>query len=105
MNSDYGIYYVYGKSLTTLPDDFQSKEASRYLGAINMMAEFTRQRHKLQFVCDWLEQNSLSDGRYDMGKDVKDNFYFPLADDWRKVERRIFDCTYRIKQIMKKIND
>ena len=104
LGSEFGIYYVYNRPLSMLPTDFHSKEASRYLAAIDLMADFSEQRHKLGFVSEWIENNRLVDGRWDMGTKIKDNVYFPLSDNWRKADRRINDCTYYINRILMKIN-
>lgn len=103
LDSDFGIYYISENPLKVLPKDFQSKQTSRYLAAIDMMAEFKKQREKLTFVCDWLESKRLDNGSWDMGKEIKDNVYFPLSDDWRKPERRVNDCTYSIDRLLRKI--
>ncbi|MFQ9514233.1 MAG: hypothetical protein ACLRZ9_00250 [Eubacterium sp.] len=43
---DCGIYYIYDKKLSVLPECFESKEASRYLAAIEMLAQYKQTRHK-----------------------------------------------------------
>jgi hypothetical protein len=104
MSSEYGIYYVYNQPLKILPKVFKSKETSRYLAAIDLMADFHDQSHKLRYVSEWLENNRLDDGRWDMGKSIKDSIYFPLSDNWRREDCRIDDCTYYINRILKKIS-
>lgn len=100
-----GIYYLgSGRPLNQLPNCFESKEASRYLGAIEVMAQYKSDQcwSKLQFVADWLYKHQSADETWDMGAAAKDSLYFPLSDGWRKEERRK-DCTYRIQKIVHKI--
>lgn len=100
-----GIYYIYDKKLSVLPENFESKEASRYLAAIEMLAQYKHARYKLDFVVDWLNENRDENGNWDMGKTVNDKLYFPLSDDWRKKETREVDCTERIEKLMTKLLD
>ena len=100
LNFDKGIYYIYDSKLTAPPQEFQSKNASRYLGAIELLVRYKHTRHKLSFVADWLNDNRSENGKWDMGKSVNDKLYFPLSDDWRKSETREADCTERIEKIL-----
>ncbi len=102
LNHESGIYYIYGESLSHPPQDFQSKQASRYLGAIELLAAYHNPhcKAKLKFVGEWLDQNRDPDGLWDMGSSVKDGIYFPLSDSWRTIEARKQDCTYRITKLI-----
>ena len=100
LNFDKGIYYIYDGMLTVPPQEFQSKNASRYLGAIELLVRYKHARQKLSFVSDWLNANRNENGKWDMGKSVNDKLYFPLSDDWRKSETREADCTERIAKIL-----
>lgn len=95
-----GIYYVYDKALSTLPLRFESREASRYLGAIELLSNYASAKGQLHFVADWLLDNRNSNGKWDMGKTVNDKVYFPLSDDWRKQKTRETDCTERITALL-----
>lgn len=103
LNTDCGIYYIYDKKLKVLPEVFESKDASRYLAAIEMLAKYKHTRHKLDFVVDWLNDNRNENGNWDMGKAVNDKLYFPLSDDWRKKETREADCTECIEKLMSEL--
>ena len=105
LNADCGIYYIYDRKLSILPEVFESKEASRYLAAIEMLAQYKHARKKLDFVADWLNENRNENGKWDMGKAVNDKLYFPLSDDWRKKETREKDCTERIGKLMSELLD
>ncbi len=95
-----GIYYLCEGRLSDTPSAFQSRHASRYLGAMELLAEYyPRQRDKLRFVRDWLYENEAG-GYWDMGGSVKDNVYFPLSDDWRKRATREADCTERVEILL-----
>ena len=98
-----GIYYIYGSPITKLPEMFESKQASHYLGAVELLAEYSCAGEKLAYVADWLEANRKTSGKWDMGPAVKDHVYFPLSDDWRSRDSRENDCTERISQLMKKL--
>lgn len=97
---DSGIYYIYDNKLSVLPEKFESKEASRYLAAMEMLAKYKSARYKLDFVVDWLNENRNENGNWDMGKAVNDKLYFPLSDNWRNIEKREADCTERIGKLM-----
>ena len=98
-----GIYYIYEKPINQLPEDFHTRQASCYLAAIELLAEYKTAKEKLGFVADWLEKNKDENGQWDMGTKVKDNIYFPLSDSWRKETYRKEDCTQRITELLKKL--
>lgn len=95
-----GVYYVYEDRLADLPLVFESKEASRYLAAVELLSQYRCANHQLEFVVDWLNGKKNECGKWDMGHVVKDNVYFPLSDDWRKPETREADCTERISAVL-----
>lgn len=94
-----GIYYVYENRLDGVPDEFQSKKASRYLAAIELLARYESGKDKLSFAYDWLKANQQTDGTWDMGAAAKDGVYFPLSDRWDKITR-ITDSTHRIGKLI-----
>lgn len=96
-----GISYIYDGLLTLLPETFASKQTSRYLAAIELLVGYQKNKHKLQFVVDWLEGNKDKNGQWDFGNKAKDGIYFPLSDSWRKDEFRKADCTERIIDLLK----
>ncbi|MDD4112613.1 MAG: hypothetical protein PHC56_06225 [Herbinix sp.] len=100
-----GIYYIYGEQLSILPSEFKSKEASRYLAAIELLSEYRNLgcNEKLMFVVDWLNINKEQEEGWDMGPTVKDGVKFPLSDSWRSRELRIKDCTHRISELIENI--
>lgn len=57
-----GIYYIYDKPLNQPPKIFTSKKASRYLAALELLADYPLAREKLGFALDWLESNRGADG-------------------------------------------
>ena len=93
-----GIYYVYENKLDGVPDEFQSKKASRYLAAIELLARYESGKDKLSFAYNWLKANQQTDGTWDMGAAAKDGVYFPLSDRWDKTTR-ITDSTHRIGKL------
>ena len=93
-----GIYYVYENRLDSVPYEFQSKKTSRYLAAIELLAQYESGKDKLSFVFEWLKANQQADGTWDMGAASKDGVYFPLSDRWDKTTR-ITDSTYRIRKL------
>lgn len=103
LNKENGIYYIYDKQLSVLPYCFESREASRYLGAIELLSKYKFAKDKLQFVAEWLIDNRNTNGKWDMGKTVNDKVYFPLSDDWRKKVTREADCTERINTLLKEL--
>ena len=100
-----GIYYTYDSKLKLLPPVFESKQASHYLAAIELLSAFPQAKYKLRFVLDWLDKNKNANGRWDMGGSVSDKVYFPLSDHWRKREMREADCTERISNLIAAISN
>ena len=99
-----GIYYIYGGTpLTVLPAVFNSKQASRYLGAIELLTAYKRNLNKFGFIHDWIMINRNENGKWDMGSNVNDKIYFPLSNSWRRSEIREMDCTYRIQKLLNSI--
>jgi len=98
-----GIYYIWDRPLRHPPEHFASREASRYLAAIELLADYPAAREELTFAADWLEEHRLPDGRWDMGREANDKVYFPLSDSWRREEDRIRDCTSRIAALLLKL--
>lgn len=94
-----GIYYVYEDRLDNAPDKFQSKKASRYLAAMELLSRYETGKHKLSFACSWLMDNQHPDGTWDMGAAAKDGVYFPLSDRWDKMTRKE-DTTHRINRLL-----
>ena len=100
----HGIYYIYEAApLVDLPPEFATRQASRYLGAIALMADYRRQIHKLSFVADWLAQQRNENGGWDMGGTVNDKIYFPLSASWRPKGARENDCTDRITRLLTRL--
>ncbi|HHW30064.1 MAG TPA: hypothetical protein GXX20_00060 [Clostridiaceae bacterium] len=99
-----GIYYIYESRLSVLPETFEGKKASRYIGAIELLAEYKKSRSKLNFVIKWLNENKNENGKWDMGKTANDKIYFPLSNSWRQISTREADCTYRIEKLIRKIS-
>ncbi len=93
-----GIYYIYENRMADVPSEFQSKKASRYLAAIELLARYESGKEKLSFAFDWLRKNQQSNGTWDMGVSAKDGVYFPLSDRWDKTSR-ITDSTHRISKL------
>jgi hypothetical protein len=100
-----GIYYIYDKPLNVLPIDFATKDASRYIGAIELLSVYKHNHDKLSFVVQWLMSNKNENGMWDMGSKVNDKIYFPLSDTWRKAKYRVADCTYKIEKLINKLSD
>lgn len=105
LEGDNGIYYIYNSKIAVLPQVFESKNASYYLAAVELLSKYVHARHKLNFVIDWLNDNRNENGRWDMGKMSNDKVYFPLSDNWRKREDREADCTERITKLMAELSD
>lgn len=98
-----GIYYIYEKPLSIVPEVSASKETSRYLAAVELLADYRQAGEKLGFVAEWLISNKDENGQWDLGAGVKDGVYFPLSDSWRNQDVRKSDCTERITNILHKI--
>lgn len=103
VNRKNGIYYIYDDKISVVPQIFESKNASRYLAAIELLSKYKHAKYKLGYVIDWLNHNRNENGNWDMGNGVKDKMYFPLSDDWRKKEIREADCTERITNLINEL--
>ena len=105
LRGEQGVYYIYDRRIADAPPVFESREASRYLAAIELLARYPHARHRLGFVVDWLQRHRLPGGGWDMGRAVNDKLYFPLSDDWRRQETRVADCTHRITALLDILSD
>ncbi|WP_273324797.1 hypothetical protein [Vallitalea guaymasensis] len=103
LNSTQGIYYIYDRPLNIQPDKFNSKQASRYINAYELLSKYTNSKSKLTRFKDWLLDNIQEDGFWDMGQVSKDNIQFPLSDSWRVPLKRKIDCTLRLQRLLYKI--
>lgn len=101
MKHSSGVYYIgYNRQACSLPNEFCSKNASRFLATIELMSLYKHNLKKLQFVLDWLHSNRNQEGKWDMGSSSKDFIHFPLSNSWRNKQARIDDCTYRIEKLI-----
>ena len=98
-----GIVYIYENRLDTLPEQFASRKANRYLAAMELLSDYSLVPEKLGFVVDWLKGQQDENGQWDMGSAVKDGIHFPLSDSWRKIEDRKRDCTSRVIRLLDKL--
>jgi len=96
-----GMSYVYEKPLNE-PPEFLSRGASRYLGALEVLADYKLAPEKLGFAVEWLNAHKVN-GQWDMGAKAKDGVYFPISENWRNLEDRRQDCTQRITKLLYKI--
>ena len=99
-----GVYYVYDRPLSLLPACFASREASQYLGAIELLTGYPSAGEKLRFVADWILSNRNAAGRWDMGSGARDGVYFPLSSNWRRRDAREADCTYRMQALLRALS-
>ena len=97
-----GMYYIYEAPLAA-PPPFAGKAASRYLRAVELLARYPFAGEQLGFVKQWLLQNRVQDGRWDLGSAAGDKVYLPRADNWRKKDARIEDCTQRITALLERL--
>lgn len=104
LNHQFGIYYTYDRPISIVPEYFASKQASRYLGAIEILSAYRKNKEKLNFVVDWLNRSKNADNRWDMGSTVNDKVHFPLSDNWRIKTSRELDCTYRVQNLLDKLS-
>lgn len=102
LHSPWGIYYIYDLPLNVLPERFEGKKASRYLEGIALLARYRKPfaAQHLQFVADWIRKNRDASGQWDLGPGAKDGIYYPLSDDWRKIEMRKRDYSTRIGALL-----
>ncbi|WP_026477711.1 hypothetical protein [Alkaliphilus transvaalensis] len=100
LNSEQGIYYIYDSSLNVPPDNYCSKQASRFIGAFELLSNYHLLSGKCNHLIKWINENSSRDGFRDMGQSVKDHIYFPLSNSWRKTINRKLDCTVRMQILL-----
>lgn len=99
-----GIVYIYESRLDTLPEQFNSRKANRYLAAMELLSDYSLAPGKLSFVVDWLKNQQDENGLWDMSPTVKDGIYFPLSNSWLKTEDRKRDCTLRVRRLLDKLD-
>ena len=70
------------------------------MAAMELLTAYRKNKSKLQYIVDWLNENRNENGKWDMGATVNDHIYFPLSDDWRNKGLREGDCTYRVQNFI-----
>lgn len=95
-----GIYYIYGKRICELPTEFYGRKASYYISALELLARYPHAKQKLGFAADWICENRMENGMWDLGGKAADGIWLPLSDNWRKKGARATDCTARIEKLM-----
>lgn len=98
-----GIYYVYDRVPGVPPEDFRSRQAVRYLSALELLSGFGGAVERLGFAAEWLMENRGEDGLWDLGADAKDGVHFPLSLSWRDERARKTDCTAGILALLRKL--
>ena len=99
-----GIYYIYNKSISNLPEIFASVEASRYLAALEILSGYDLAKEKLGFAMEWLYINIGVNEQWDFGAKSNDGVYFPFSDSWEKAEDRKTDCTKRVTVFLQRFS-
>lgn len=98
-----GMFYIYDKPLNPPPKAFQSREASRWLAAVEVLSRYGQGKEKLLFAADWLRANQSENGTWDFGEKARDDIYFPLSDRWDK-SSRVIDSTYRVQKVLQALS-
>jgi len=104
IQADNGIYYIYDKPISVLPDSFCTKSFSKYLNACELISRYSSASEKLKHVEQFLISNVSDDGLFDMGQNIKDQIHFPLSNSWRIPINRKIDCTVRILKILSNLS-
>lgn len=102
LSNEKGIYYVgNGRgALSNVPENFMSRETSRYLFAHLLLADYPYYRNNCGFVVDWLMKNRGEEGLWDLGPKVKDHVFFPYSDSWRNPVNRKIDSTLYVQKYL-----
>ena len=98
-----GMYYIHPAPLIFPPAELASKQASYWLAALEILAEYACAGEELAFAGAWLRL-AAPDGQWDFGPKASDKIYFPLADSWRSGAVRKADCTARVRRFLEKID-
>ena len=99
-----GMYYVYPQPLVHPPAALASRQASRWLEALEVLAEYPCAREELAFAAAWLHMSADAAGAWDFGPAARDGMHFPLSDSWRTAEIRRADCTERVQRFLDKLS-
>ncbi|MCP4159867.1 MAG: hypothetical protein GY760_07330 [Deltaproteobacteria bacterium] len=113
LNSDQGIIYIHYNGLDNkgqnkrgvrpfneFPDDFCSTIARKYIDVYELISLYPSAKEICKPFTNWIYENILEDGFWDLGSSAKDNINLPLSNSWRKRENRKIDCTVRIQSIL-----
>lgn len=95
-----GMYYVYDGCIAQVPPVFASRQTSRYIAALELLAPYAAARECLDFARDWLYAHQNADGNWDLGATARDGIYLPLSDSWRSPATRVHDCSLRIENLL-----
>ena len=99
-----GMYYVHPAPLVHPPAELASRQASYWLAALEVLAEYACAREELAFAAAWLHMSAEADGMWDFSPAAKDGLYFPLSDAWRTTEFRKADSTARVRRFLDRIS-
>ena len=72
-----GMFYIYDKPLNPPPKALQSREASRWLAAVEVLSRYGQGKEKLLFAADWLRANQSENGTWDFGEKAGMTSIFP----------------------------
>ena len=98
-----GMYYVHERPLIPPPAGLAARDASQWLAALELLADFPHARAALDFAAAFLRMSAAPDGTWDFGPAAKDGVFFPLADSWRTADLRKADCTARVLRFLDQI--
>ena len=99
-----GMYYIHPAPLTHPPAEIATKQASYWLAALEVLADYSCAREELAFAAAWLYLTADADVQWDFGSKASDKLYFPLSDSWRSAAIRKADCTARVRRFLDKIS-
>ena len=102
LTNDKGMYYVSGRdALAKLPQNFQSRETSRFLYAHTVLSRYQSYKKKCAYVVDWLLENRVEDGMWDFGARANDGVFLPYSESWRNPLNRKIDSTLAVLKCLR----
>ncbi len=94
-----GIYYIYSKSLNTIPEVFDHQNTLSYLYAISLTASFNPKSSFLSSVKLWILNHQDQNGYWNLNNIKTDGVMLPISNNWKRRESKLND----IKKFMEKV--
>jgi hypothetical protein len=101
MHTPTGIYYVYGKAISTQPA-ILSKSFWGWFQAHRLLSRFRLWSELAEEALNWIWAQRTAQGFWELGAQISRKPYtsFPLSESWKRPENRVIDCTVEMLTLL-----